>query len=111
MRTYVDLTFSTAGTNPTVAIDRLQTLAHVTLLTGEHDIVFRWDSVEEFRSHITAIHNALAGTGVRYRLRTEAEKPLVPEPGQWPPSARDGEQVNPAYPTRDPRRASVERIR
>jgi len=97
MRTYIDITFSSDGTVPTTVAARIHTIAHVMLLTGPHDIVFEWTTVEEFRTRIRAIHDALVGTKAMYRVVTEDQG----EESAWyaplPPSLRNLPHENPGY--------------
>lgn len=100
MRTYVDISFSSDGTVATVVADRIREIAHVSLITGEHDIVFDWTTVEEFRERIRAIHNALAGTRAMYRVETVLEDGEGGLLSSWPPSLRAEPEENPGYPSR-----------
>ena len=102
MRTYVDLSFSSDGTIATVVADRIREIARVSLITGEHDIVFEWETVEEFQERLRAIHNALAGTHATYRVQTvsgsEDGLPAV----AWPPGLREVPEEHPGYRRRGP---------
>ena len=109
-RTFVDLTFSASGTNVIAVVRRLQRLAEVSFITGEHDLYFDWRTEAEFESHMTGIHDALAGTGTTYRIHTHVDSALIPEPVAWPPPLEGVPEENPAFPKRR-REPGVERIR
>ena len=109
-RTYVDISFSSSGMDAHAVARRLQRLAKVTLVAGDHDLYFDWKDTAEFEVHISAIHRALAGTGATYRVRTEVDPAATGKPVGWLPPLEDGPVPNPAYP--EPRTTpGEERIR
>jgi len=111
MKTYVDLIFAADGMNPAVVVDRLRSVAQITQLVGEHDLVFHWNTVEDFRSRVTAVHSALAGTGISYRLHTDVERSLLASGvGEWTPLSRGGGTATPTNPPLGPSRGGEERI-
>ena len=104
MRTYVDVSFSSSGTDAVVVGRRLQALEGVSFIAGEHDLEFQWQDVEEFQARIRAIHKALAGTGATYRVHTMTDNPPFQEPTGWPPVLQQETPANPAFPKRkDPK--------
>lgn len=109
-RTFVDLTFSASGTNVLAVVRKLQRNVELSFLTGEHDLSFDWRDEAEFESRMTAIHEALAGTGTAYRVHTVVDRAVVPEPVPWPPPLDQSPEENPAFPKKrkDP---GLERIR
>ena len=100
MRTYVDVSFSSAGTDAVVVGRRLQTIEGVSFIAGEHDLEFHWQNVEEFEARIRAIHKVLAGTGATYRVHTVTDGSPFEEPTGWPPVLQQESPANPAYPKR-----------
>ena len=85
MHSYIDLYFSPEGTSPLDIADRLRSMVGLSFVVGAHDLAFEWDTVEQFRSTLGRIHEALRGTGVRYRVETVAEEPAFVPPMAWPP--------------------------
>jgi hypothetical protein len=86
MYTYIDIFFSPEGTNPLDVADRLRSAASLAFIVGPHDVLFEWRTVEEFRDRLTKIHEALAGTGVSYRVQSMEDTPDFVEPVSWPPT-------------------------
>lgn len=109
-RTYVDLTFTSAGANVLVVVRKLQDRANVSFITGEHDLYFDWQTQAEFDAHMTVIHAALRGTGATYRVHTLLDRTSWAEPVPWPPPLDSAVGENPAFPKR-PKEPGVERIR
>jgi len=97
MHTYVDLYFDPQGTSPLEVADWLKKVAGLSFIVGEHDLVFAWITVEEFRHHLEAIHAALRGTGTTYRVRSTLDDPLFVEPVPWPPPLEPSLARHPAY--------------
>jgi len=85
MHSYIDLYFSPDGVSPLDVADRLRSMVGLSFVTGTHDLSFEWDTVEQFRVTLGKIHQALRGTGVRYRVETVADEPAFVEPASWPP--------------------------
>ena len=111
MRTYIDISFSSGGMIPTVVIERIQSLAEVKFILGEHDIVFDWRTVAEFQRVMKSVHAAFGGTGVTYRVHTVADESDLRPPVVWPPTDSPALEENPAYPKRAQRPDSEERKR
>ncbi len=85
MHTYVDLYFSPDGVSPLVIAERLKKHAGLSYIVGEHDLVFEWSNVPEFRERLQQLHAALKDTGVQYRIESEVDEPRFVEPVPWPP--------------------------
>jgi len=62
MITFIDLTFSPNGSDASVVSDRSQHLEGISSVMGEHDLLFHWNTAEEFSERLKSIHEALAGT-------------------------------------------------
>lgn len=97
MRTYVDITFSSDGTIPTVVAERLRELAGVSILVGHHDVAFDWTDVAEFRQKVKAIHDALVGTHATYRVETIEDDDGSSRFLTWPPAGNDNPAENPGF--------------
>jgi hypothetical protein len=97
MHTYVDLYFSPNGENPLAIADRLRRQAGVSLIVGPHDIAFEWQTVEEFRTKLSAIHDALQGSDASYRVESVEESPEFIEPTTWPPTIVRSQPSHPGY--------------
>ena len=91
-------------------VRKLQHIFGLSFITGEHDLSFDWRDEAEFESRMTAIHDALAGTGTAYRVHTVVDRAVVPEPVAWPPPLGTEPEENPAFPKRR-RDPGLERIR
>jgi hypothetical protein len=111
MRTYIDISFSSGGMTPSAVIERVQSLAQVKMIVGDHDITFEWKTVEEFRRHMNSIHTAFGGTGVTYRAHTVPDESDLQPSVAWPPTSSSTPEENPAYPDRGPRPGPGERKR
>lgn len=109
-RTYVDLTFTSAGASVLVVVRKLQDHADVAMITGEHDLYFDWKSQTDFDTHMKKIHDALRGTGTTYRVHTVLDNTPWVEPVAWPPPMQSEVGDNPAFPKR-PKEPGVDRIR
>lgn len=96
-RSFIDISFASSGMNASVVARRLQNLAHVTFISGEHDLYFDWKDIDEFDSHIKAIHDALVGTGAGYRVHTQSEGSQWSKPASWPPPGVETPEENPAF--------------
>ncbi len=97
MHSYVDLYFSANGASPFEVSDRLRAAVGVEFIIGPHDVAFEWHTVEEFRTKLTKIHQALHGTGVTYRIETVSDEPGFVEPVVWPPPAPGPNPTHPGY--------------
>jgi len=95
MHSYIDLYFSSESVSPLEVSDRIRSMASMEFIIGPHDIAFEWHTVEEFRSKLAKVHEALKGTGVFYRVETVTDEPGFVEPVVWPPPAMNN---NPAHP-------------
>lgn len=101
MRTFIDITFSSDGTVPSVVADRLRDLAGVSIVVGHHDVVLDWSDVEEFRVKVKAIHDALVGTHATDRVET-GEDEGASGTLAWPPSPASEPSENPGSRSRRP---------
>jgi hypothetical protein len=100
LHTYIDLFFAPDGVSPLEVADRLRRHADLEFIVGPHDLVFEWSSVEEFRTRLAKIHEALRGTGVSYRVQSVSYDPMFVEPATWPPPLQAEPQQHPGYPHR-----------
>ena len=89
MHTYVDLYFSPDGVSPLAIAERLKKHTGLSYIVGEHDLVFEWSTVAQFRERLNQLHAALKGTGVQYRIESELDEPRFVEPTRWPPPAAE----------------------
>ncbi len=85
MHSYIDLYFSPEGTSPLEIADRVRRSSGLSFIRGPHDLVFEWKTVEEFRTILGKVHEALHGTGVLYRVQTITDASDRPEAMPWPP--------------------------
>ncbi|MCI4340602.1 MAG: hypothetical protein L3K06_01585 [Thermoplasmata archaeon] len=97
MHTYIDLYFTPDGVSPLEIADRLRRHAELTFVVGPHDLVFEWQTVDEFRERLGKVHTALQGTGVSYRVQSSGDDSFV-QPAAWPPSLQSEPQQHPGYP-------------
>ena len=97
MHSYVDLFFTSEGVSPLDISDRIRATAGMEFIIGPHDIAFEWHTVDEFRSKLGKVHQALKGTGVFYRIETVTDEPGFVEPVVWPPPAIQRNTVHPGY--------------
>jgi hypothetical protein len=95
VRTFVDLTFAGGGLGPAKVIERLAQVHNVSFLKGPHDLVFHWETTKEYWQRVAAIHQALHGTGVTYRLATADDQGVVSVVGPWRGSLSESEEENP----------------
>jgi hypothetical protein len=103
VHTYIDLYFSPEGASPLTVAERLHAEAGLSYIVGEHDLVFEWSSVAEFRDRLGRVHRALQGTGVQYRIQSVLDDPTFIEPVPWPPPAPSAARPHPGYgPSREP---------
>jgi hypothetical protein len=99
MITFVDLSFAPRGMHAGKVIDALQGLEGVTSVMGEHDVMFRWRTPEEFDEMVAAIHEVLADTGATYRIFTVEDSYQSKDPVPWiPPPNRANVGRHPAHP-------------
>lgn len=78
MRTYIDMSFTGDGTGPLEIVSHLESL-DIKPVRGIHDFYFDWKTDEEFQKKVTALHEALKGMNVRYRLHTVTEDEMIAE--------------------------------
>jgi hypothetical protein len=97
VRTFVDITYTTGGASPAKVFERLFQVHDLTFVKGPHDVVFHWQTPKEFWDYVTAIHNALNGTGVNYRLETIDDEAFVPELSPWVGSFQQAEEAHPGF--------------
>jgi len=98
VRSCIDLYFSPESVSPLEVAERIRARAGLAFVIGPHDLVFDWETVEQFRSTLAKLHDALRGTGVLYRVETLREEPTFAEPVPWPPPLRErGPVQHPAY--------------
>jgi hypothetical protein len=97
MHSYIDLFFASNGVSPLEISDRIRAMAGLEFIIGPHDIAFEWHTVEQFRTRLAKVHEALQGTGVFYRIETITDEPGFVEPVVWPPPAVQHNTVHPGY--------------
>jgi hypothetical protein len=88
MHSYVDLYFTSESTPPREIAKRLLDVAGLALIAGPHDLLFGWETEEEFYDRLTKIREALKNTGVLYRVETVLQAPAFSDPAPWPPPLR-----------------------
>ncbi len=97
MHSYVDFYFSPDGASPIDVAERVRDRIGLVPIVGAHDLVFEWSTVEEFRRVLRQLHDAVQGTGTKYRIETVAEDPQFVEPIPWPPAIHAGPSRHPAF--------------
>ncbi len=98
MRTYVDLFFSSESDAALDVVSKVRELAGVDFVSGPHDLLFSWQTVDEFRTMLEKVHRALAGSGIVYRIETVLDDAGYVDPVPWPPPTRPGEPIpHPGY--------------
>jgi hypothetical protein len=97
MHSYIDLFFASSGVSPLEISDRIRSMAGLEFIIGPHDIAFEWHTVEQFRTRLSKVHEALRDTGVFYRIETVTDEPGFVEPVVWPPPAVQQHTVHPGY--------------
>jgi hypothetical protein len=70
MRTFLKLYFSSEGAGPLDVVEDLMNMGFRTEV-GRYDFSINWETPEKYASIIRTLHNTLAGTRVRYTIRTE----------------------------------------
>ena len=100
MHAYIDLYFSPEGVSPLEIAERVHQHVGLTFIVGEHDLVMEWSTPAQFRILLDKVHEALKGTGVRYRVESVLDDPTFVDPIPWPPPMSDTERQHPAYSTR-----------
>ena len=98
MHTFIDLYFAPDGISPLDVADRVRRIAGLSFIVGPHDLVFEWQTVEEFRDRLAKLHDALQGTGVSYRVQSASDDSMFVPPVAWPPSLQTEPQTHPGYP-------------
>ena len=71
MKTYVKLYFSSEGAGPLDIVEDLRNMGFRTEV-GEYDFSISWESPEQYVSIMRSLHNALAGTRVRYTVMSSS---------------------------------------
>ncbi len=102
MITFIDLFFSPQGPPAATIVARLQRLKGVSSVMGEHDLMFQWKSTQEFDDQMRAIHAALEGTHVRYRVFTVEDSYQSRDPVPWIRPIETGPTHHPAVPEDEP---------
>jgi hypothetical protein len=97
MRTYVDLTFSADGPSPVELAEEFKRVMGLSFIVGEHDLVFEWETPEEFRERLEQIHQILRPTGAYYRVATAEEEVGISPAVAWPPALNAEPRPHPAY--------------
>ena len=97
MRTYVDLTFSAKGPSPVQLAEQFKRVMGLSFIVGEHDLVFEWQTPEEFRERLEQIHEILRPTGALYRVATADEEVEFSPAVAWPPALNGEPRAHPAY--------------
>ena len=95
MRTYIDLYFAPESASPLDLARRIRERAGLGFIIGPHDLAFDRTTVDEFRSTLARLHDALKGSGALYRVETVPEEPTFVEPVPWPPPLRPGGPAQP----------------
>ena len=95
MRTFVDITFAAGGVTPAKVVERLSRVRDISFLKGPHDVVFHWETTEEFWQRVGAIHQALHGTGATYRLETIDDQAIASVVSPWAGGLPPAEEENP----------------
>ena len=98
MITFVDLIFSPMGQHAGQVVRRLQELAGVHPVMGDHDVMFRWKTAAEFDRTMQAIHDALGGTGATYRVFTVEDSYLTRDMVPWIQPLGEDPSEHPGFP-------------
>ncbi|MBS3782204.1 MAG: hypothetical protein KGY66_05525 [Candidatus Thermoplasmatota archaeon] len=69
MRMYVELYFSSEGTNPLEILDKMKDLGFDPVV-GEYDFAKDYETPEEYEEILNDLTQVLEGTDTRYRLTT-----------------------------------------
>jgi hypothetical protein len=102
VHTFIDLYFSPGNDSPLELATRIRERTGLEFIIGPHDLVFEWGTVDQFRRTLAQLHEALAGSGVLYRVETVRDEPTYEERAPWPPALRDaGPAPHPAYDRRE----------
>jgi len=70
MRTFVDILFTSTGKSPADVARYIKKKVGFTFIRGKHDIVFEWQSDEEFLLKVEILHSTMKELGVIYKLYT-----------------------------------------
>lgn len=73
MKTYLNITFNSEGSNPVEVVERLRSLGFEPL-KGVHDHVYDWGrdvSLDDILQIATSVHETLRGLKVLYKLETK----------------------------------------
>ncbi|HTW55764.1 MAG TPA: hypothetical protein VMG36_04870 [Thermoplasmata archaeon] len=98
MRSYVDLYFAPGDVTSLEIADRIRRATGLEFVLGPHDLLFEWETVDQFRGTLQKIHDALRGTGAFYRVETVVDDPSFVPPVAWPPPIEGGPPGHhPAY--------------
>jgi hypothetical protein len=69
MRTFLKMYFSSEGASPLDVVEDLMKIGFRTEV-GNYDFSISWETPERYVSIMRTLHNTLAGTRVRYTIRT-----------------------------------------
>ena len=67
MRTYLKIHFNSEGENPMETLKRVKKVGFIPVV-GDYDFVIDYNTPGEYSEIISRLHDALAGSGVYYRL-------------------------------------------
>lgn len=84
MRSYIDLYFAPGEMTPLEIAERVRRATGLSFVRGPHDLLFEWETEEEFRAMLGKIHAALRGSGAFYRVETVDDGPQFVAPIPWP---------------------------
>lgn len=87
MRTYVDVYFTAGGAAPMKVAEAIRSVAGLSFVFGEHDLVITWDKVEELHEAIERLNKAADHMGVFFRFESHEDGAQEPEIHEisWPP--------------------------
>lgn len=97
MRSYIDLYFAPGDVGPLEIADRVRRATGLAFIRGPHDLLFEWETVEEFRTMLARLHESLRGTGAFYRVETVADEPGIAPPVPWPAPALPRPPSHPGF--------------
>lgn len=72
MRVYIEIYFSSEGSNPLETLDIMKDLGFDPVV-GEYDFAMDYDTPDEYQEIVKNLTEALEGTQIRYRLTTRKD--------------------------------------
>lgn len=72
MRVYIEIYFSSEGSNPLETLDIMKDLGFDPVV-GEYDFAMDYDTPDEYQEIVENLTEALEGTQIRYRLTTRKD--------------------------------------